>query len=157
MPLPMEPSHTTTTKRSRLSLQPVCQKLPAGTTVYGNVNKDPAHDTELDGMSTQRPLLCQESMDACSLDVAAGLHDFRSLSRLAAGPSCDIAGPALPMPMQMDGPDGGSEAALSDGGLELQCGQKVKLQSSSLRHDFRPPQKACLWPQSASSSGIEHG
>ena len=30
------------------------------------------------------------------------------------------------MPMQMEGPDVVSEAALSDDGMELQCGQKVK-------------------------------
>ena len=50
VPLNMEPSHTTTTKRSRLSLQPGCPGLPVSTVVHGNRNEDPIHDTELDGM-----------------------------------------------------------------------------------------------------------
>ena len=73
LPLPMEPSHTTTTKRSRLSLQPVCQKLPVGTTLYGNINndKDPTHDTELEGRSMQRPLLKHACM------VTSLKHEYR--------------------------------------------------------------------------------
>ncbi len=48
------------------------------------------------------------------------------------------------MPMQMDEPEVGSEAALSDGGMELQCGQKVELPASSLRHEMLPTAEVML-------------